>query len=277
MVRTAPGEQEGALDNYAVYSFDLDRRGSVKKVTAYVDLETGEIIPAGNVRIPKVDVAKRIKEKEAALKSMRPEVRKFALFVLRFRNRRRGLTPDLDTIGRWYSELCGKQVSHVRRYYPALRRAGILAGSNVLSPAWQMHTTRSKEHVAEDGHATIEYMLACVEQGDRAPAWFRRMFRSVSVGSDYNPTWTHNAEPTPLVLSYQAYAEVITKIAGTPPTVDPHEFAVRQGAVFSRRSYQERDWEYLNWRDLWRFRAWWAGRFYGPLRPGKHDGYFTEA
>lgn len=68
-------------------------------VTEYLDTETGEILKADDLRrenrhdfYQPFHASERVLQREAVLNSLRPEVRKFALFVLKFRNHRRGIT-----------------------------------------------------------------------------------------------------------------------------------------------------------------------------------------
>ena len=69
------------------------------KVIEYVNIKTGEIIPysfAKQIGITEFDYEPLTEERNEILESFRKEVREFALFVLIFRNKRRGLSPNIE-------------------------------------------------------------------------------------------------------------------------------------------------------------------------------------
>lgn len=97
-------------------------------VTEYVDVTTGEIFTAEKaqtmgVRSIRPDAKGR---REKKLNQLRGEPRKFADFLLRFRDRRCKFLVTIDTLVGWYSKLTEKKAHHVRRYFAALIKAGIL-------------------------------------------------------------------------------------------------------------------------------------------------------
>lgn len=146
------GEQL-SLDNLAVYSVSTTKAGKVRSISAYVDLSTGEIIPPEQLSIPILDFREKLPARAKALASLRPEVRKFAVFVLRFANKRRGITPGIDTLCRWYADMQGKRSQDIRRYIPKLTEADILAGENLLGPLFQRTGGSVKEHLGEEYRA----------------------------------------------------------------------------------------------------------------------------
>ena len=145
-------------------------------ITEYVDMETGEIIAAAalkdNPKVLPTDVwptvrsSERMLQREFILGSLREEVREFAEFVLQFRNQRRGVTPGVDQLVKWYAILTDKQACHVRRYVKPLEEAGVIAGSAVLGPLFQIagKGTTASAHLSEDFHASLNFMLALINR-----------------------------------------------------------------------------------------------------------------
>lgn len=130
------------------------------KVTEYVDTETGEIFPAKDLlkskRIREIHAGEFSLMRSTLLAALRPEVRPFAEYVLKFRNARCGITPGINTLATWYAELHGKRASNVRRLIPALYKGGILAGESLASPLFQYgRGTRGSRLVPEDARAQI--------------------------------------------------------------------------------------------------------------------------
>lgn len=103
-------------------------------------------------------------QREEILNSLRKEVKDFALFVLKFRNKRRGLSVDIRELCRWYAELYDKRADNV---YPMIKRlieVGILnQDANVMMPLFQISgaNTKAKEHLHElaRAKALFEMML----------------------------------------------------------------------------------------------------------------------
>lgn len=148
-------------------------RGPV--ITEYVDTCTGEILEATELRKgkdknkelwPELHASERCLQREFILNSLRPEVREFALFVLRFRNQRRGVTPGFDRLVRWYAELAGKRADNVRRYIKPLEKVGIIAGDSLLGSLFQItgNSVSPREHLCEDSTASSRLGLMRVQQ-----------------------------------------------------------------------------------------------------------------
>lgn len=138
----------------------LVTRYKAPKITEYLDLSTGEIIEASNLRNdPRVPPQLHVGEiqllRQALIDSLRKEVREFALFILHFRNNRRGISPEIGTLVEWYALIFKKRPSNVRRYVKALQGASFLAGESLLSPLFQRtgKTVTSKDHLGEDAAA----------------------------------------------------------------------------------------------------------------------------
>lgn len=140
-------------------------------ITEYLDMETGEILPASTVKShrdfwPEVHMGERCAQRGTIISSLRKEVRHFALFVLRFANQRRGITPGIETLTRWYAKLHNCQAQHVRRYVPKLKEAGILAGDALLAPIFQISGKHlpAKAHLAEDATASLKFLRLAVKR-----------------------------------------------------------------------------------------------------------------
>ncbi len=156
----------------------LVTRYQAPKVTEYLDQSTGEIIQASDLRDdPRVPLQIHFGEiqllRQALIASLRREVRAFALFVLLFRNNRRGLTPEIDTLVEWYANLHGKRPSNVRRYVVALEKVGFLAGSSLLSRLFQRtgRQATARDHLGEDAAASRIYFAQRFNAGLGAPRY----------------------------------------------------------------------------------------------------------
>src|SRR5574338_967705 len=104
-------------------------------ITEYVDITTGEIITAAEARklgLKEIRPDSAVR-REQKLNSLRKEVRKFAVFLLKHRSKAGGFLVDLDTLIQWYGYLEGKEAYHIRRYIPQLVSAGILDFDRMLN------------------------------------------------------------------------------------------------------------------------------------------------
>lgn len=135
-------------------------------ISEYVDTQTGEILPSSQLRNndelwPTIYASERALQRENILNNFRPEVREFALFVMRFRNQRRGVTPNFEQLVKWYAEIKGKRPDNVRRYLPVLKAAKIIAGDSLLGGLFQIagKSVRAALHSAEDSNASAMYAL----------------------------------------------------------------------------------------------------------------------
>ena len=133
------------------------------KVIELVDKTTGEILTAEQAE--KVGFRQGINfgvfvlQRETVLNNLRKEVREFALFVLKFRNQRGGITPDVDELCKMYAELHGMKTSHVKRYVERLKEVGVLSSKYLVGPLFQIHNKKlaPNEHLAEDIIASNVY------------------------------------------------------------------------------------------------------------------------
>lgn len=133
------------------------------EVIEYVNVFTGEIISAEQAKElgikPGIDVSILAMQREYVLNLLRREVREFALFLLKFRNNRRGITPDANEICKMYAEIHGLRASHVRRNIPKLKAAGILESIYMLTPLFQKagKSMTARQHLSEDFKAQVIY------------------------------------------------------------------------------------------------------------------------
>jgi len=167
-VTRSKGATSVLLSSLAVFSVNTTKKGGVKSIREYADMTTGEIIPAEELTIPTLDLRTKQAEREAALNSLRPEVRAFAYFVLKFANKRRGITPGIDTLVRWYADLHARQAQHVRRHLPKLTEVGLLAGESLLGPLFQQTGGSARAHLSEETYASEVY--ARMRRNDFDPA-----------------------------------------------------------------------------------------------------------
>lgn len=125
------------------------------KVLEYVNLKTGEIIPfafAKQIGVTEFDYEPLTKERNEILSSFRKEVKEFALFVLMFRNKRRGLSPNINQVMVYYSKLTGMRKNNIKtRLLPTLMNK-VLFSETLMMPPFQISDKRAtaKEHLQED-------------------------------------------------------------------------------------------------------------------------------
>jgi len=164
----------------------LRTRYSAPLMKEYVDFQTGEILSMAQVRARGVPQeahhSERFLLREAVLATLRPEVRRFALFVLAFRNQRRGITPGIDTLVPWYARYANKRIDNVRRYVPRLYEAGVLAGKALAGELFQVagKRTSARDHLGEECRAISRY--AALIHSATAPTFTEK------------PQWLHERE-----------------------------------------------------------------------------------
>ena len=133
------------------------------RVKECVDMTTGEIIPFSQAEKlgfkQLVQVGALMKQREAILNSLRKEVKEFALFLLEFRNKRGGITPDANEICKLYAELYDMRASDVRRYLKKLKEAKVLASNYLLEPLFQIHSASmsARQYLSEEFESELAY------------------------------------------------------------------------------------------------------------------------
>ena len=183
------------------------------EVTSYVNLRTGEVIPATDGEAHGLIVVGAVGRKaiarEQAVRSLRPEVRDFARFCLAFRNKRRGVTPGFDKLAVWYAALHGKRPDNVRRYFAPLEKAGIKAGESVLGVDWQISGIRAgaHAHLKEDQQAEATYARMCRDRAMPITAFALRLMVDMGARPASKPEWLEVV---------RAIQEVAARFGGAP-------------------------------------------------------------
>jgi hypothetical protein len=166
--------------------------------TEYVDRETGEILSnrerGTRIKCPVIHFSERCLQRHAILDSLHPEVRAFAVFVLKFRNLRRGITPGISTLCRWYAILTDRQACHVRRYVPKLRQSGVLDGDSLVGPLFQIpgKQTSALDHKQEDIVAEFRFadmLLAKYVLPPARPVTVPNIRSLISLEPDHTGSW----------------------------------------------------------------------------------------
>ncbi|MGY6160476.1 hypothetical protein [Paraburkholderia strydomiana] len=139
-------------------------------VVEWLDVGTGEVLCDEDARKDSryqhpLRVSERCRQREYVLASLRPEIRALALFVLRFRNRRRGISPGVQTLVKWYAQYTNKRPENVRRNVQRLLDAKILEGDSLVGKLWQI-TDATSTHVQEDSEAEMRF--AAMQMSTRA-------------------------------------------------------------------------------------------------------------
>lgn len=145
----------------------LVSRYDAQTISSYIDLLTGEVIKSTAMTKRQVGVSLRLGEcvlqKRAVIKKLRPEVRGFALFVLKFRDHRRGVTPSMRTLAKWYASLHGRRTSDVMRYIGRLEAAGICAGE-CMTPLFQIASSRMQRSHYLGEHEVAGFRYAALQR-----------------------------------------------------------------------------------------------------------------
>ncbi|CAJ0787930.1 hypothetical protein LMG18090_02187 [Ralstonia mannitolilytica] len=218
------------IDSLAAWCVSKTKAGKIKAVTEFIDMASGEVIPVAVVQMTPLDLRGKQAKKDAALASLRPEVRKFALFVLGYANNRRGLTPGIDTLCHWYAGLAGKQPQHVRRYIPKLAAVGILDGENLLGLLFQRTGGTARSHRGEEVRAADRFLRDRLsgkfapdanEQDDRMPVVLPQVFK---LEHKVRPAWLVDAEPTGNLMTREIYCELMRRV-GLSVAHTAHEVA----------------------------------------------------
>nr|EUJ15021.1 hypothetical protein RSP673_07655 [Ralstonia solanacearum P673] len=201
--------------------------GKIKAVTEYVrwefmegiDPDTGEfirglggdVIPAATTQMPTLDLRDKPAKKDAILAGLRLEVREFARFVLGYANKRRGITPGINTLCHWYADLTGKRADNIRRHIPKLEAAGILANENLLGPLFQRTGCNARVHLGEEAAANTRYTL-------------QKVALSFRIEGKVRPAWLEDAEPTGNLTTHEIYSDLMYRV-GLPIAHTAHEVA----------------------------------------------------
>ncbi|MGF6921721.1 hypothetical protein [Paraburkholderia sp. 40] len=189
-------------------------RYQAREAVSYVNLVTGEVIPAADAGKAGLSIAGHVSEKmlrrEAILGALRPEARAFAAFCLEFRNSRRGVTPGFDKLCHWFAELTGKRADNVRRLLPALRKAGIMAGESLVGVEWQISGSNKSAayHLKEDADAKHKFGLMLANKGAGITFECKNLIATIT-GKLADPVWATDA-----VGEFEAEATLAALLSG---------------------------------------------------------------
>ncbi|CAN7579119.1 hypothetical protein [Paraburkholderia hospita] len=192
-------------------------RYQVREAASYVNLVTGEVIPAADAAKAGLSVAGHVSEKmlrrESVLGGLRPEARAFAAFCLKFRNKRRGVTPGFDKLCHWYAALYGKRADNVRRLLPGLRQAGVMAGESLVGVEWQISGSKKSaaDHLSEDADAEHQFGLMLANKGAGITFECKNLMATLT-GKLAAPAWAEVME---------AEYEMYLASGGEPDRADP--------------------------------------------------------
>lgn len=128
-----------------------------QQVLEIIDMKTGEIIStkeAKKLGMVELDYGLYVNTRLQILEQLRKEVKHLANFVLKFRNKRRGITPDLGTVLKYYSEITNKRYDNITRYRKDLFDS-VMVNDYLCQPEFQFtgKNTTTGEHMSEDSHA----------------------------------------------------------------------------------------------------------------------------
>jgi len=115
--------KEDDLNKFEICSFEHNKKTGKIKVTEVVDLSTGEILSLKEAKKQGVSVIYPdiMQIRQYKLDKLRKEVRAFAEFILKFRDRGCGFLIEFSTLLEWYSHY-----TNIRRYIDPLIEAGVL-------------------------------------------------------------------------------------------------------------------------------------------------------
>ncbi|WP_309831789.1 hypothetical protein [Caballeronia sp. LZ065] len=208
-------------------------RYRVREALSYVNLVTGEIVTAQEAPKLGITIAGHIGEKalrrEIVLTGMRPEARAFAQFCLKFRNKRRGVTPGFDKLCHWYAAYANKRPDNVRRLLPSLRKAGVMAGESLVGVEWQVSgsKTNAASHLNEDPNAGRIFGDLIVQRGAGLSFECKRLMVELTDELASTPEWAEVVD---------AENEVAVAWGGTAPTIlapQPRLTRTKEAALLS--------------------------------------------
>ena len=176
-------EQEyiGKLENLVCYTTQVEHkiytskilgkkfRFTRHKVTEFLDLTTGEIISSQKAKklgVTEYDYEPLTWERNTILGEFRKEVLDFARFVLKFRNKRRGVSPNVQGVAVYYSKYTGKRADDIQRRIVPKLYGTLLANDTLLMPPFQRNdrSATAAEHIAENTIAEFTFFQLMVRK-----------------------------------------------------------------------------------------------------------------
>lgn len=159
------------------------------KVVEWVDSRTGEILSDTDYRKlfgKPVYRSERALQRDYVLRRLRPEARSLARYILGFRNLRRGVSPAIPILVKWYAGLTGQRVANIRRIVPTLAAAGIVESDTLVGALWQHsgNAAPSASFLQEESRSAVAHAVQRME---------RRASRSLQ---GRNSDWEQRARPS---------------------------------------------------------------------------------
>lgn len=160
MQTNSPPQTFDNIDTNNLAALSVKRFRGKQLVTEYVDMSTGQVVPRKvaefhGVRAIRPDARVR---RERKLNLLRPEPRRFANFLLRFRDSHGKFLVSMEHIVKWFADLRGMRPYHVRRYSKPLIDAGILDSRDVLNEDF-MIVNRKAGRETTKGDETRAYLI----------------------------------------------------------------------------------------------------------------------
>ncbi|WP_430227521.1 hypothetical protein [Paraburkholderia tropica] len=159
-------------------------------ILEWLDPVTGELIPDEQARSDRryrfpFRAGEKQLQREMVLSGLRTEPRKFAQFVIQFRNRRRGITPGIQQLAKWYGQQHDKRLDNVKRYIKPLMEVEILESDSLVGPLWKQDGN-SRDDTAENANAVLTYFnqMTLEEMATR-----KGVLESIANGTHPRPDW----------------------------------------------------------------------------------------
>lgn len=161
---TAPRDYIEAEHDYStgtlyIYTYKEARDSGRLHILEYVDIETGEIVQKKKARIKEIRPDAML-ERFRRLDLLRPEIRNFATFILRFRNQACGFLVPMETLIGWYARLTGKIAKNVRRCISPLIENGILQDENTVEKIFMVNNPNRNARQAKGDRFKAETIFS---------------------------------------------------------------------------------------------------------------------
>ena len=185
--QSVPKEDKPSLhkiEDLACWRTELERRTYKSKILnktfrftrhriiEYVNMWTGEIVSleeAKRLGAYEFDYGHAIKERYEILDGLRQEVKDFAVFVLQFRNKRRGLSPNLKQVVEYYSKYTGKRIDNIKsRLLPHIMNK-VVYSETLMMPPFQISgkKVQAHEHLHEDFVSESKFFMMMLKKSFR--------------------------------------------------------------------------------------------------------------
>ncbi|WP_354674935.1 hypothetical protein [Cupriavidus alkaliphilus] len=167
------------------------------RVVEWIDPGTGEIVSDTEYRRrfgKPVYRSERALQRTYVLGKLRPEARAFAQYILKFRNLRRGITPPVSTLVKWYADLTGQRAANVRRMVPTLTAARIIESDTLVGTLWQQSGAQAhaSSFLQENARAAVAQAVMWMKRRDQ---------RRCNRGDRARPAWLAQRLPPSIILA----------------------------------------------------------------------------